>query len=452
LPWRTVLLLALSYCLPLQAADLIDVYRLARDNDPAYESARHALEAVQQRIPQARAGLLPTIALSGGNSRNRSDVDFGQNAPAQDRDIRSWNWEVRLTQPIVRVQNVYARDEAESLAEQARAQFDEAGQELILRVAQAYFDVVAGEENIAVAQAQLKAMEEQLALARRGFDRGTTTITDTHEARSRVDLARAETVSAQNDLETKRAELEKIIGELPPSLAVLRPSSVAPRPDPDDARAWIGQARENHPRVRAQEAALRATEAAVRKNRAEHLPTLNLVASHGRNKASGSLDTPSDYSTAARSNVIGLQLNLPLYAGGATSARVSEAIAGRDRTRADLEAARRQAATEARQAFAGIASGLSRIEALASAVESGHSAVEGNRVGYQLGIRINVDVLNAEQQLHAARRDLTQARYETLMQGLKLKAAAGVLGEDDLMAINRMLGQGKSGWMPAYCE
>jgi outer membrane protein len=192
--------------------------------------------------------------------------------------------------------------------------------------------------------------------------------------------------------------------------------------------------------VRAQEAALVAAEAAVRKHRAEHLPTLDLIASHGRSHSSGSLDTPNDYSTATRSNVIGVQLSLPLYAGGGTKAKVAEALAARDRTRAELEAARRQAAGEARQAFSGIATGASRIEALDAAVESGQSAVQGNRIGFRLGLRINIDVLNAEQQLHASRRDLTLARYETLMQGLKLKAAAGLLGEEDLETINRLLG------------
>jgi outer membrane protein len=448
MPWRAVLLLALLPSLPLRAADLLDIYRRAQDKDPTFEAARHGLEAVRQRIPQARAGLLPTIALNGGNSQNRSDVDFGASSPAQDRDIRSWNWTLQLTQPLLRLQNVHAYDEAEHLAEQALAQFVQAEQELILRVAQAYFDVLAAEDGIAVADAQIRAMSEQFAIARRGFENGTTTITDTHEAKSRIDLARAQRVEAQNELETRRAELEKIVGDAPESLgeslteslAVLRPSFIAPTPRPDEAREWIGQARDKHPLVRAQRAALAAAEAAVRKNRAEHLPTLDLVASHGRSHTSGSLDTPVDYSTASRSNVIGVQLTIPLFSGGATQARVAEAIAGRDRTRADLEAARRQAATEARQAFSGIANGLSKIEALASAVESGRSAVQGNQVGYRLGLRINIDVLNAEQQLYASQRDLTQARYDTLMQGLKLKAAAGVLGEADLETINRMLG------------
>jgi hypothetical protein len=241
-PRSAVLLLASLFLSPIpsRAADLTEVYRLAREQDPAYTAARHALDAARQRIPQARAALLPSVALTGGNSRNRSDVDFGRDSPAQDRDIRSWNWTVQLTQPLLRLPSHHALDEAEFLAEQAQAQFDEAGQELILRVAQACFDVVAAEDGIAVADAQLKAMNEQLAIAKRGFTRGTATITDTHEANSRVALARAERVEAMNDLETKRAELEKIAGDLPQSLAVLRPGIVAPTPQPDDAREWIG--------------------------------------------------------------------------------------------------------------------------------------------------------------------------------------------------------------------
>jgi outer membrane protein len=192
--------------------------------------------------------------------------------------------------------------------------------------------------------------------------------------------------------------------------------------------------------VRARRAALSAAEAAVRKVRSEHLPTLDFTVSTGRNFASGSLTTPSDYTTQARTTVAGVQLTIPIFSGGATNAKVMEAIANRQKTQAGLEAARRQAATDARQSFAGIANGLAQIEALESAVASGTSAVKGNQVGYKLGIRINIDVLNAEQQLYASQRDLSTARYDTLLQGLKLKAAAGVLSEADVEIINRLLG------------
>lgn len=431
-------LMVASVCHPVGAADLLEVYRLAQTNDPTFEAARYTLESVQQKLPQARAGLLPVIAANGNDNRTRANTTFTDTTPLE-RDVRNWVWTLQLTQPLIRVQNIYAYSESEALVEQATAQFAQAEQDLILRVAQAYFDVVVAEDGIAVADAQLRAMGEQLAIARRGFDTGTTTITDVHEAKSRVELARSQRVTALNELETKRSDLEKVVGQMPDPLSVLRPSVVAPKPEPDDPQAWIRQAKENNPVVRAQQAALSAAEATISKNRAEHLPTLDLTASYGGNYASGSLTTPIDYTTLARSKVVGVQFSMPIFSGGATSAKVAEAVANRYKTRADLEAARRQAGTDARQAYAGIANGLAQIEALDSAVESGKDAVKGNQVGYKLGIRINIDVLNAEQQLYTSQRDLTKARYDTLFQGLKLKAAAGVLSEVDLGTINALL-------------
>jgi outer membrane protein len=188
-----------------------------------------------------------------------------------------------------------------------------------------------------------------------------------------------------------------------------------------------------------QKAALDAAESGIRKNRAEHLPTLDLTASYGSNFSSGSLATPVDFSTRAQSQQAGVQLTIPLYAGGATSSRVVEAVANKSKTLAQLEEARRKAGADAKQAYAAIVNGLSQIDALESAVESGGSSVKGNKIGYKLGIRINSDVLAAEQQLYTSRRDLVKARYDTLLQGLKLKAAAGVLGEVDLETINSSL-------------
>lgn len=420
------------------AADLLDVYHLAQAGDPTFEAAHYTLEAVQQKLPQARAGLLPVIALSGNTNRTRADTTFS-NTPTLVRDVHTWNWALQLTQPLIRVQNFYAYSESESLVEQATAQFAQAEQDLVLRVAQTYFDVVVAEEGIAVADAQLRAMSEQLAIAKRGVETGTSSITDVDEAKSRVDLARSQRVGALNELESKRSELEKVIGQVPDSLSVLRPAVVAPRPEPDDPKDWIRQARESNPAVRAQRAALTAAEATISKNRAEHLPTVDFTASYGGNYASSSLTTPTDYTTRAKSTVVGIQVSVPLFAGGATSAKVAEAAANRYKIQANLETARRQAASDARQAYSGIINGLAQIDALDSAVVSGQSAVKGNQVGYKLGIRINIDVLNAEQQLYASQRDLTKARYDTLLQGLKLKAAVGVLSEEDLAAINSLL-------------
>jgi outer membrane protein len=242
-----------------------------------------------------------------------------------------------------------------------------------------------------------------------------------------------------NELEAKQAELEKMLEQTPKTLAALQPVMVIPRPQPDNARAWIEQARDSNPAVLAPMAALGAAEAEVAKNRAEHLPTLDMVASYGNNYSSGSVSTPTDFATRANSTQLGVQLTVPLFAGGATNSRVIEALANQGKAAAELEVARRQSATEAKKAYAAIVNGLAQIEALESAVESGKSAVNGNQVGYKLGIHMNMDVLNAEQQLYTAQRDLIKARYDTLFQGLKLKAAAGGLSEADVEMVNGML-------------
>jgi outer membrane protein len=199
------------------------------------------------------------------------------------------------------------------------------------------------------------------------------------------------------------------------------------------------QARENNPSVVAQQAAKDAAEQELRKNRAEHLPTLDFTASYGSSYASGTLASPADIATRSRSGQVGLQLSVPLFLGGGTQARVKEAAANLNRSRADVEAVRRQAAAEARQAFAGVSNGLAQVQALVSAVESSKSSVEANQVGYRTGTRINIDVLNAEQQLYAAVRDLAKARYDTIMQSLRLRAAAGNLAETDLQGVNALL-------------
>ena len=426
--------------LPAHSADLLEVYRLAQGNDPTFEAAHYAYAAAQEKIPQARAGLLPVVNITGNDNATRVSSQFS-NSPQVNRDIQAWTWTLQLTQPLIRMQNIFAYRESESLVEQARAQYAQAEQDLILRVTQAYFDVLVAQESIAVADTQLKAAEEQLALAKRGFETGANAITDVHEAKSRIDLARAQRIAALNELEAKRAELEKIVGDAPATLAALLPAEVVPKPQPDDVKAWVDQARDNNPAVQAPKAALKVAEAEISRNRAEYLPTLDLVASYGQNYSSGTPNLPNDFSTRANSSQAGLQLTVPLFAGGATNSRVTEAIANKNKAAAELETARRQAGTDAKQAYSAIVNGLAQIEALESAVDSSRSAVKGNQIGYKLGIHINIDVLNAEQQLYSAQRDLVKARYDTLLQGFKLKAAAGILTEVDVMVVNGLLGR-----------
>lgn len=422
----------------VHAADLLEAYRLAQASDPTFASARYTLDSVREKIPQARANLLPSASVTGNDGNTRANTQFTGIDPV-DRSMRAWTWNLQLKQPLLRIDTVYAYRESKYLVEQAEAQYEQAQQDLLLRVAKAYFGVNVAQDAIAAADAQVAALDEQLAQVTQGFRLGTHSVTDMDDTKSRLGTARSQRVAAQNDLETAQADLEKVTGKTLNQLKMLQATVTLPPPNPMDRRAWMEQARTNQPLVRAQRAALEAARQEINKNRAEHLPTLDMVANYGDNYASHSLTTPNDFSTRARQAELGVQLTVPLYSGGSVNSKVSEAFANMYKTEADMEAASRQASTDAQQAFAGAANGLAQIDALNVAVESGQSAVKGNRIGYKLGIRINIDVLNAEQQLFTAQRDLSKARYDTLLQGFKLKAAAGTLSEDDLLAVNAML-------------
>lgn len=440
--WLVGVMLALGGCCAM-AADLTEVYRKARDRDPVFRAAWHALRVAGERVPQARAALLPALSLTSGAGRQDGRASFG-GAPDEERRVRSWNWSLQLTQPLWRAAAWAALDLAGQEERLARERFRLAEQDLALRSAQAYFDALVAGEAERVAGLQVGAVEQQLDLARSNFEVGAATVTDMREAQARLDLARAQAVAARNELDNRRTELERILGEPVDRLAGLRPDSSLPPPQPQDARAWADSAREQAPQVRIAQAAWEVAAREIEKNRAAHQPSLDLTASYGSNYGSGTLSSPADVSSRSRSGQIGINFSLPLYAGGGVESRVREALAAQDKAGEELEAARRQAAASARQAFAGVVNGLAQVDALASAVRSSESSLEANRIGYRIGTRINIDVLNAQHQLYAAQRDWHKARAETLMHGLRLKAANATLEEADLEAVNALLEEAPS--------
>lgn len=423
---------------PAHGADLMDVYNMALDSDAGIQSARYALEAAKEKVPEAISALLPAIGASATDGHTLGNTQYS-GTPQVQRGFSSYTWTVQLTQPLLHAQSVAVYDESRAIAEQATAQYRLAQEDLILRVSQAYFDIQVANEALAAADAQLKSTEEQLTAAQRGYDDGTVAITDVHEARAHAEQARSQRVAALDDLETRRAALEAIIGRVPEALASLKELVVAPRPDPERVESWVAQAKSENPAVRAAIAAVNVAQAEVYKAEFQRLPTIDLVASIGRNYSSGNIINPSDYATNASDRQIGVQVSMPILDGGGIHAMVREAKANERKAEADLEAARRKSAADARDAYAGIVNGLAQIQALEVAVKSGESSVTGNQVGYRLGIRINSDVLNAQQQLFSSARDLAKARYDTLLQGLKLKAAAGSLGEKDILVVNALL-------------
>jgi outer membrane protein len=422
---------------PAHAADLLGVYREARNYDAAYASARAALAAGVEKIPQGRALVLPTVSATGNSTI--SDNRVNQQSNVFDRDFRTNSFTLSLTQPLFRLQNVLQYEQAGFQVAQAEASFAQAAQDLILRVSQAYFDVLAAENTLAFIQAQKTAISEQLAMAKRNFEVGTATITDTNEAQARFDLSLSQEIAAQNDLQIRQRTLQQIIGRIPDTLAPLRSDFKLSPPSPNRMDDWVDAAQKQSYPVRLQEAAAEIAALEVERNRAGHYPTVDLVATYGNNLNTGSLQTSAG--TDTRSATLGVQLALPIYSGGAVSSRVREALANRDRARSDLENNRRQAALSASQSFLGVTNGMAQVRALEQAVASSETALASNKLGYEVGVRINIDVLNAQQQLFSTQRDLARARYDALLNGLRLKAAAGTLTEDDVVGVNQLLAE-----------
>jgi outer membrane protein len=306
-----------------------------------------------------------------------------------------------------------------------------------LRVSQAYFDALLAQDNVDLAAAQKRAVSEQLAQAKRNFEVGTSTITDSNEAQAKFDQIVAQEIAAANDLEIKYRALQAIIGNVPKALSPLGPRLELRAAEPANMDDWVQRAEKANPPVRIQEATLEIARLEVDRNRAAHYPTLDLVASY--NDARANASSLYSFGSVSKQGQIGLQLAIPLYAGGSLSSKVREAAANQDKARQDLEGARRAATLQARQGFLGVVNGIAQVNALKQALVSAETALSSSKVGMEVGVRTNVDVLNSQQQVYQVKRDLAQATYTHLMSLLKLKASVGELREGDLESFNRYL-------------
>ena len=424
---------------PLWAADLLQIYRDAQSNDASFAAARATLEAGQERQPQALAGLLPTLGVTGNTQWNENEINQRSGALLAKPNFNSNGYTVTLSQPLFRWQNWVNYDQSKFLVAQAEANFVQASQDLILRTAQACFDVLYATENLKAVRANKTAIEQQLASAKKNFEVGTATITDSQEAQARFDLATAQEIGAESDLEVKQRALQAIIGKEAGALAPIRKDAQMSPPQPADMKAWAAAAEKDSIAVQIQQATAEIAAREVDKQRAGHYPTVDLVANVGNSTTfgstlSGALDT--DFQN------VGIQMSLPLFQGGQVISRQREASANRSAAESNLEAARRNSALAARQYYLGVVNGLAQVRALKAALVSSQSSLESNKLGYEVGVRINIDVLNAENQVYVTRRDLAKAGLDTLMAQLKLKAAVGTLSEDDVVAINALLDAG----------
>ena len=420
----------LAWAAPAAALDLMQAWREALANDTQVASARAQLEAIRERVPQARAALLPQVGAGATVAEQYVDTNV---APA--RDFTSQNYAIQLSYPLYRRPDLELLEQSKLQAVLGEAQFAQVQQDLIVRVAQAYFDTLSAQDNVTTIRAQKRAISEQLAAAKRNFEVGTATITDQQEAQARYDLTVAQEIAALNELEVRRAALAQLIGRPVGELEVLRPGIELQGAQPSREADWTeGARRDNHAVRQAQIASEIARREIDRQRFARH-PTVDVVGSvgHARNSSVNFVGVRSNSAT------VGLQLAIPIYTGGGIDARAREAAALHSQSLADLETARRAAEQAARQAFLGLNSGLGQVRALEAAERSSQLALDSNLLGYQVGVRINIDVLNAQQQLFSTRRDLARARYDVLVNGLQLKATAGTLDEEDLRKVDALL-------------
>lgn len=416
---------------PSLALDLMQAWRAALASDAQLASARAQLQATRERVPQARAGLLPSVSAGAAMNRQFTDTNVSPT-----RSFTSENYGIQASYPLLRLQNVEAFEQSKLAVAAGEAQLAQAEQDLALRVSQAYFDLLAAQDNLDTIRAQMRAISEQLASAKRNFEVGTATITDQQEAQARYDLALAQEIAAVNELEVRRAALAQLIGRPVGDVDVLRQGLTLEGPQPARESDWLQNARENNLLVQQQRVATEIAKREIERQRFGHYPTVDVVGSLGRAENSAF----NTVGVRTHSAVVGVQLSVPLYAGGAIDARVREAAATHDRSLSDLENLRRQAEQGARQAYLGLNSGLAQVRALEAAERSSRLALDSNLLGYQVGVRINIDVLNAQQQLFSTQRDLARARYDALLNGLRLQSTVGALGEGDLAKVNALLG------------
>jgi outer membrane protein len=435
---KTLRLLPLSLAigtwlaLPAQAQSLEDLYQAAKAYDTTYQSAKHLYDATLAKGEQAQAGLLPSVSLSSAINRTNLDSDLS----SLQRGYGNQGVTLSASQPLYRPANVATAEQGKKQAALAQAQLDAAIEDLIIRVSQAYFDVLAAQDTLNFVKAQKSAISEQLASAKRNFEVGTSTITDTREAQAQTDLILAQEIAADNDLHVKKLALDQLTGLsaapkpllLPAPLPVLAPNNVTP---------WVADSEDLHPSIRQARLALEVAQLDTQIAQAGNKPTLDLTGSYAVTHNDGTSSLASDYHTKVAT--IGLSLNLPLFSGYSVQNRIKETVALEEKSRTDLDTARRTVAQATRSAFFSVQSGLAQVKAYEAAEVSGQSSLDATKLGYQVGVRVNIDVLNAQTTLFDTKTKLAKARYDVLLGNLKLRQANGSLKEDDINAVNALL-------------
>ena len=433
-------LLSLAFAGASQAQSLVDIYEMAKGYDATYQSAKAQYDANLAKADQGKAQLLPQVGLSAGATRSQRDVTPTTAPSTTNYNYTTQTAGINATQPLYRPANLATYRQSQKSLELAQAALNQAEQDLVVRVSQAYFDVLSAQDSLAFVQAQKAAVAEQLASAKRNFEVGTATITDTREAQARFDLVTAQEIAADNDLRVKTVALELLVGKAGLKPVRLQSGVNLPAVDGQGVDSWIAQSEQNHPTIRQARVNLDVAKLETEKAVAGHKPTVDLTLGYNSQK---NINGTSIQLTGVTNQInvasAGITFNLPLYAGTATQNRIRETTALEEKARMDLEGAQRQVTQATRTAYLGLQSGLGQVKAYEAAEASSQVALDANKLGYQVGVRINIDVLNSQSQLYQTKRDLAKARYDVLVGQLKLRQAAGVLKAEDLQPINALL-------------
>ncbi|MCG7920406.1 MAG: TolC family outer membrane protein [Candidatus Thiodiazotropha lotti] len=435
-PTKQLAILFLFLWMPLsQADDLMSVYRLALENDPQLHAAKEQLNSARESKSLARSQLLPTIGLGATYDAVRSDLKTLQGTSVDDTSTyRESGLGLNLTQPIYRRDRLVQLEQSDSTIAQAEADFASSEIDLMVRSTTAYFDILSAEDDLRVANAEREATGRQLEQAQQRFDVGLIAITDVHEAKAAYDAARASEIAAENSLDNAWEALFEIIGTKAKSeLAKLGDGLLLNPPVPNSLTDWSDTAQQQNYSIIAARSSLKVLEQEIDVSKSGHYPTLDLVGGYSLNRSD------SDRATEADTAKIGLSLEVPIYTGGAVSASTRQSQANYRAAQQSLDQTRRAVNRQVRDAFRGVLSTISQVEALKAATVSAQSALESTQAGYEVGTRTIVDVLNVQRNLFSSQRDYLNSRYGYILNGLALKSAAGTLSESDLETVNGWL-------------
>ena len=429
-----------------EPTNLIQVYEMALANDAQLAAAKATFQAAEEAVPQSRSALLPNIGLTGQTTSNKRAMLDSNSLPAGAGNRTSnWNshgWSATLTQPLFNLESWFSFERAGILTDQAKLQLAIEQQDLIMRVSEGYFNILRAEDNLLTAEAEETAVKRQLEQTQQRFEVGLIAETDVHEAKAAYDATRVTRIQAQNEVRVAQENLRTLTSRFISDLAKLDSTMPIATPVPLVAEEWVNTSVAQNLSLKAARKGVDAATSQLRINRSGHAPTVSAVATYGHNVDHSTRQNYGDhYTTSGKTNstAYSLQLSVPIFSGGLTSSRVREAEYNLDASYQQSDLTLRQVSANTRNLFNTVTADADRIDARCQSIVSSSSALKATESGYEVGTRNIVDVLNAQQSLYGAQRDYLNARYDFIINTLKLKQTAGTLSPQDLHDLNEWM-------------